>query len=167
MQNVLETVQAKEAEITLLSDRAQQIGIEGTSTDVDTLQNQIKQIMSKAASLKKDAARKSERLQHVIAERHGFEDDLAKTVTFLQQKDAQLRPHNQLGVDVDGIEAELRKLRDIKEEVLGQLQATQEQVDEQKARYDDLDEVLPLEIQDKIDEMNELKEKIQVRISSL
>jgi chromosome segregation ATPase len=149
-------------EISLLSDRAQQIGIEGTASDVEALQNQIQQITNKAASLKKDAARKFERLQHVVAERHGFEDDLKKTVTFLHQKESQLRPHDHLDMDVNSIETELGKLRDVRVEVLGQLQVIQEQVDEQKAHYDHLDEVLPLEIQDKIDEMNILKEKILV-----
>ena len=66
-------------------------------------------------------------------------------------------------MDVENIEKELNKLQDIKADVSSQVQATQEQIDQQKAHYDQLDEVIPLEVQDKIDEMEELKGKIQVR----
>ena len=163
-QNVLETLQSKEPELTYIEDKAQQIGIEGSSADVTALQDQVKVIKDKMDKLKTDADKHSQYFGSLIAERNAFNTELAKTNDWLRQKEGLIRPHDQLAIDEDNIDTELSKLNDLTEDIYSTIGPMEEGLEEQKRRYEDNDEGIPLEIQDQIDTFEQLKDRIKVNI---
>ena len=166
MQNILETLQAKEPELAFIEDKAQQIGIEGTNADILSLQGQVKVIQDKMNKLKTETDKHAQYFGSLVAERNAFNIELNKTIEWLRQREGQIRSHDQLAMDEDSINTELEKLRNLSEEVYGALGPVEEGLEEQKRRYEDNDEGIPLEIQDSMDTFEQLRDRIKVSTSN-
>ncbi len=148
--------------MSIITDMAQQIAIEAGSKDARTLINQAKNIEEKARGLQQDAERKLQQLQGVVAEREDFETDLARTLDSLREKESALKPREQLSLELDDVDGELQQLTTLKEEMVAEVQTMMEQIDEHSAKYDNLDENVPLEVKEKTEEFESLGEQIKV-----
>ena len=155
--NITETLQAKESSLAGIEDKGQQISIEGTVNDVKAIQEQVQALKKKFNALRDAAANRSGDFNRVIAERQDFEGDVSKALKFVKEKEEELKSHDRLSMDVDSVEAEFNKISSVRQEVETQLQVIMERIDQQKVHYDQLDEAIPLELQDKMDELEELK----------
>ena len=164
-QNALETLQSKEAYLSIIEDKAQQIGIEGSTTDKQVLQDQVRAIREKTTELKTEAENNIKKLMKIIAERHNFEKDLEETNAWLKDMEVKVtQSHDQLDIDVESVEASEGKLRELEGEVYGRMEGMQGRIEEQTARYADNDEVMHLELQDKVSDFKTLKDAVKVRV---
>lgn len=167
LQSVLEVLQQNEPEIAFIEDKAQQIGIEGTSDDINALKNQVQTVKDRAKKLKDDSEKYSQYFGSLLAERGSFNTDLVKTIDFLHQKENQIRSHDQLSMDEESIDAELAKLNQLSNEIYSVLGPAEESLDEQKKRYDENDEGIPLDVKDRMDNYEQLRDQIKVSTTSL
>jgi len=164
-QNALETLQSKEAYLSVIEDKAQQIAVEGSTADKQALQEQVAAIHEKTAELKAEAEKNIGELKKVIAERRDFEKDLEQTNAWLKDMEVKVaRSHDHLDIDVESVETSERRLRAMREEVEGRVEAMRKRVEEQTARYEDNDEVMHLEMQDKVAEFKLLSDAVKVRV---
>lgn len=162
--NITETLQAKESSLAGIEDKGQQISIEGNVNDVKAIQEQLRIIKEKFNSLRDGAAKSGSDLNRVIAERQDFDGDVTKTLQLLKDKEQEIKSHDLLSMDVGSVESELNKISTVRREVENQLQDILERIEEQKARYNELDEAVPLELKDKMDEIEELKDPLMNRL---
>ena len=162
-QNALETLHSKQANLSLIEDKAHQIGIEGSTAHRQFLQEQIGTIRDKLAKLTTEAETNIERLEKNIVDRRDFESDLAETSAWLKDMEVKVvQSHDHLGIDPDSVDAGDERLKELRGEVDGRVARMMERVEEQTARYGENDEVMGLELQDKVTEFNQCRDSVQV-----
>jgi hypothetical protein len=159
---VLETVQANEAEVSFIEDKATQIGIEGSADNKEALQKQVKQVKDKAQKLKEDAEKLSQYYGNMLAQRSSFNEEIVKAIDFLKQKEHCIPSHEQLPMEEDYINAEQKKLQDLANEIYRTLGPVEEMLDEQKKGYEENDEGIPLDIRDQMDNYEQLRDNVKV-----
>lgn len=112
----------------------------------------------KAENLKRRAEREASELNKVMSERSEFDSELSEHIEWLKQKETEIDARDILGLSPESIEKELDQYYDDRHGLFARLQAVHEQVQEQKARYEQLEEAIPLEVQDRMDEFEVLRE---------
>ena len=148
----------------LLESRVHQIIIDTKPEDAQVLKDKLQDIKDKNEELKKDVANHKKEFEQMMAERHVFDKDLEKSIDWLKQKAAIVASRGPLPVDPESIDSDLRKHANLSREVLPYLQNVFEQINEQKAMFDQFDEPIPLVLQDKIDEFDDLKATLSVNL---
>jgi hypothetical protein len=80
----------------------------------------------------------------------------------LRQRLAEVKVNEPLGMDEAAIAQRLAKFLQVKDSLLGQMSAVNDQVDEQRGKFAATEETMPLELQDALDEYDKLQEAIKV-----
>ena len=73
-----------------------------------------------------------------------------------------MQSHDHLGIDTDSVDAGDERLKELRGEVDERVARMMERVEEQTARYGENDEVMGLELQDKVTEFKQCRDSVQV-----
>lgn len=92
-----------------MGDRAQQIGIEGTSTDAQAVSNMIDDIKARVDDLKKIADRKTKQCESIQRNREDFESFVNETINWLDTKEEMLASCSSLDLDPQKVKSTLQK----------------------------------------------------------
>lgn len=145
-----------------LEDKGQQIGIEGSSEDVQAMKSQVQATKDALNALISDTERAADWCRSLLAERRDFQRDLHANCEQLRQRLAEVKVNEPLGMDEAAIAQRLAKFLQVKDSLLGQMGAVKDQVDEQRGKFAATEETMPLELQDALDEYDKLQEAIKV-----
>ena len=148
--------------LTQIEEKGQQICIEGTPADSRQIREQVTALRVKADNLKRQCEREAADLKRVMSERESFDSDLVEQIEQLRQRETALEARDIFGLSPESVEKELDFYYDERHRVFGQLQTVHEKVQEHRARYEQLEEAIPLEVQDRMDQFETLRETILV-----
>ena len=162
---IVDTIYQKEPLFVQLESKAKQIGIEGTASDKQAVQDQVQALRDKAQDLKKRAQKEAEEFQKVLSDRQDFATELTNSTDALEKTDLEIKPQESLPLATEGVETELDKYYDNKHQLVAKVATVHEQCEEQKARYEQLDEAVPLELTEKIDEFENLRESVMAKLN--
>ncbi len=168
---VVEEVNQMEPQFVQLENKAAEIGGEGTPSDMQAVQDHVQALRNKAESLKKRAESEAEEFQKVLSDRQDFTTGLFSCIDAMKTADLEIKPQKSLPLDTEGVETELNKYCDQKNQLMARVATMHEQCEEQKARYVELDEAMPLELTEQIEDFENLREnvvgKLNEQVSSL
>ena len=83
----------------------------------------------------------------------------------LQKADVDIKQQESLPLATEGVETELDRYYDHKHQLVAKVETMHEQCEEQKARYEQLDEAMPLELTEKIEEFETLRESVLAKLN--
>ena len=162
---IVDTINQKEPLFVQLESKAQQISIEGTTSDKQAVQDHVQALRDKAEDLKKRAQGEAEEFQNVLRDRQDFATELSNSIDALKKADQEIKPQGSLSLATEGVESELDKYYDHKHQLVAKVATMHEQCEEQKARYEQLDEAMPLELTEKIEEFENLRESVMAKLN--
>ena len=162
---IVDTINQEEPLFVQLESKAKQIGIEGTASDKQAVQGQVQALRGKAEDLKKRAQREAEEFEKVLSDRQDFATELSNSIDALKKADLEIKPQGSLPLATEGVETELDKYYDHKHQLVAKVATMHEQCEEQKTRYVQLDEAMPLELTEQIDEFEILRESVMAKLN--
>lgn len=92
-----------------MGDRAQQIGLEGTSGDTQAVTSMVDDIKARVDNLKKISDRKVKQCESVQKNREDFESFVNETMNWLDAKEEVLATCNPLDLDPQKVRSSLQK----------------------------------------------------------
>lgn len=92
-----------------MGDRAQQIGIEGTSSDAQAVSDMIDDIKARVDDLKKIADRKTKQCESIQRNQEDFEGFVNETMNWLDAKEEMLASCSSLDLDPQKVKSSLQK----------------------------------------------------------
>ena len=115
----MDTLKSKDVNLATLEDKGKQLAIECNPTQAKSLNEQVNSICARAKKLRAESERKLKVLQKVTEERSQFDTELAKCTAWLRgtYPPQTKGSHDHLSIDVERVEAELGKLKELKAEV--------------------------------------------------
>ncbi len=162
---VVDEIEQKESQFVQLEKQAEQIGSQGTAGDKQAVQGHVTALRDKAESLKRRAQREAEQFEKVLSDRQDFSSGLSGCTEALKTADLSIQPQTCLPLDTEGVDTELNKYYDHKDQLVAKVATMHEQCEEQKARFTELDEAMPLELAEQIEEFENLREKVTTKLN--
>ena len=151
-----------ESQIAQLEDEAQQIAIEAGPSDSSHIHQQVSTIADNARKLRSDAQNKLAALEGIVGERGAFEKELANCLAWLQQQEKRPIAGETSDLSLASVDHELAQIEGMEKQLQSRLEPVLEQTEKQRALYKELDETMPLEMQDKIDQLETLSQSLKV-----
>ena len=108
-QEVSAKLQSAGPKLFTMGDKAQQIGIEGTSSDARAVSNMIDDIKARVDNLRKISDRKIKQCESIQRNREDFEEFVAETITWLDAKEETLATCGPLDLDPVKVKSALQK----------------------------------------------------------
>lgn len=108
-QAVSAKLQSASPSLFAMGDRAQQIGIEGTSSDAQAVSDMIDDIKARVDDLKKIADRKTKQCESIQRNREDFEGFVNETMNWLDAKEEMLASCSSLDLDPQKVKSSLQK----------------------------------------------------------
>ena len=152
-----------ESQISQLEDEAQRISIEAGPSDSSHIHQQVSSITDHARKLRSDAQNKLMLLEGIVSERSAFEKELVICLNWLQQLEKKPIAGESSNLSLASVDHELAQIKGIEKQLQSRLQPVLEQTTRHRESYREADETVPLEMQDKMDQLETLSQILQVR----
>ena len=160
LQSVVESLSGIESQISTMEDEVQQISIEAGPSDSAHIQQQVSSLADQARQLRANAQAKLASLEGVVGERAAFEKELASCLNWLNQREKSVGPLDSLSLA--SVDHELAQIEGVEKQVSSRLKPVLEQTEAQRAGYRELDENVPLELSDKMEQVETTAQNLQV-----
>lgn len=150
---VLETIAAKDPQLVVLHDRGEQIKADGTVADKDVIASQMETLHKRMSDLKNEAEERGRAVRFVISERQARDQALSDDITWLEEKLKRLKKQDSLPIDLAETIAEREVFEKRVNEIERRLDEVVSKGQIQKKHFEKLNELVPLDIQDKLEEI--------------
>jgi len=129
------------------------------------LKQQVLDIKNKISTNLKSAESQLEQFRKIETKRHNFVSDPNQTTEFLKEKKRLIGNYKHLSIDQDGVEKEMKKLNAVKRDVDAQWKTYLEKLDEYTQEYAKLSENVPMDVQNKIDQLESMKKSVYEKLA--
>ncbi|XP_023932383.1 nesprin-1-like [Lingula anatina] len=157
-------LEEQELQLATIMDKGQQIAIECNTTDQRTVADQNQSLKQKFDKLLRAVEKKTEELDKIMSDRRDFETEMDKTLEWLQSKNREIVVQVPLSMEADEVEVEIKKHKVVADEINSHLREVQTKIAQQRAHFEELDEIMPIEMTDRLEQYENDRAALQVHV---
>ncbi|XP_046571071.1 nesprin-1-like [Haliotis rubra] len=150
-----------EPDLFVASDQVQQMAIDNTAEDDARNKERVQAVRDKVKDVLTEVDSRKQQCEQLQQEREDFEEMVGSTIAWLEQKEDILASRGALNLDSVKVNPVLSKHQTMSSKALERLSVIREKAEMEKQHYDELQEVIPVALNEKLSQIHSLEDSIK------